>query len=799
MQHPVGPPADPRFLASVPGAYRDWADVHVDVPHAAAQEPRDSQLRDFLSVLALRWRLVAGFTLAALLLGLVACLVIKPLYTSTAVLKVDIQPPQVTTNIQEVVAPPTYLEGVEFFQGQVEVLQSRSLAASTIQHLGLENEGLLTGKSEEPGLLDRLRWRLGGAFAALRRWVRGDEQRVAPAPRAVADEDADRAVPSGLIGKYLSWLEVTPITNTRLIRLSFTTPDPALSERLANGHVQRYIELSLRSKFELTGEARRFLEDEIRRVEQNLARAETALNDFRRANNLVSLDDRENSAVDQLTEISRRLTEARAARIAAEADHSIIEGRALDSLPAVISNPLIQSLKTEVSRLETRHAELSELFLGGSPQMREINSQLKQARSRLEREIKRTVEGIQSVYLAAQQREQALAEEFARRQSAMLDLKQVSGRYIKLEQDVIAGRELYATLLKRLNETDVVRGVRLSNASLVDPAEMPDGPSHPPVLFVLGFSGMFGLGLAVALAFVQSNLDTSLRTPEDVRQNLRLPTLGVVPNFESLPERHVNQRIVLIGAGGVSGNHPRANRSVVNVLRRRPVPVEAYRSIRTSLLFAKPTAPMQTILVTSSQPGEGKTATAVNLAMSLCELGNRVILIDADLRRPRCHGELGLPPAQGLTEVLRGHAQVADVVQRIDIGRMETPDGVARGDGRALIHLLQSGSRVVDSSALLASRVMSDLLDQLSSDYDLVLIDSPPVFPITDASILASRVDGVVVVVHGQRTGRQVTREALERLRFVGAHVVGVVLNGIDPRSTEYHRYSYYFASEEVA
>ena len=768
--------------------------IDVDLPPAERRADH-TQLRELVSVLAARWRLLLALTGAGLLIGLVACLLVEPLYTSTSVVKIDIQAPQVTTNIQDVVNQPTYFEGVEFFQGQVEVLLSRSLAASTIEYLDLLDEPLLTGRGEKPGFLAVLRWRIGLAFTAVRRWLAGEQQK----PRSDGPQDAaDRAVPPPLIGKYLSWLSVTPITNTRLVRVSFTTPDPRLSERLANAHVRRYVELSLRAKFELTGEARRFLEDEIKRVEENLGRAESELNAFRREHGVTSIEDADSPVVGQLTEISRRLTEARAARIAAEADHDIIEGRALDSLPAVISSPLIQTLKTEVSRLETRKAEVGEYFLDKSPQQREINSQLAQARSRLDREIQRTVQGIESVYLAAQQREQALQAELEKRQNAVLDLKEVSGRYVKLDQEVRAGRELYATLLKRVNETDVVRGVRLSNASVVDPGELPDAPSYPPVVLVLAFAGLFGFAAGATVALVQHHLDTSLRTPEDVRQSLLLPTLGVVPDFESMPERHVHQRVVLLG-GGATGNHPRAGRTAINVLRRRPVPIEAYRGIRTSLLFATPSQPLGTILVTSSQPGEGKTATAVNLAMSLCELGHRVLLIDADLRRPRCHGELGLASAPGLAEVLRSQAQFTDVVQRVDVGRMETPDHDGHGEGRAVLHLLQSGSRVSDASALLASRAMSTLLETLSADFDLVLIDAPPVFPVTDASILASRVDGTVVVVHGQRTGRQVTREALERLRFCGARVVGVVLNGVNPRSTSYHKYSYYFASEEVA
>lgn len=786
-------PIRPRYEVGTPSAYHP--DVYVDVP-PPRDAPHEGQLREFVAVLMNRWRLLLAFTLGALLIGLTICLLIQPLYTASSLVKVDIQAPR-ATDIQEVVSPP-YFESVEFFQGQVEVLKSRSLAASTIEHLGLEDDPLLTGKDVDPGIMGRARYLLGTAFARARKLFRDEQPRPAAAP-AGESSSAERVVPSGVIGTYLSWLEVTPITNTRLIRVSFTTPDPRLSERLANAHVRRYIELSLRSKFELTGEARRFLQDEISRVEANVAEAEERLNRFRRENNLISLDEGENSVVDQLSEISSNLTEARAARIAAEADQSIIEGRSADALPTVISNPLIQTLKTDVSRLETQQAELGEFFLAGSPQMREVTSQLKQAQSRLEREVNRVVDGVQSVYLAAQAREAELEEEMRRLQDAVLDVKAVSGRYIKLEQDVRAGRELYATLLTRMNETDVVRGVGLSNASIVDSAELPEAPSYPPVVLALGFSGIFGLGLAVAIAFVQANLDTSLKTPEDVRQSLLLPTLGVVPNFETLPERHVNQPVTLLGSGGVAGNHPRAGSTVVNVLRRRPVPVEAYRGIRTSLLFANPAASLRTVLITSSQPGEGKTATAVNLAMSLCELGNRVVLIDADLRRPRCHGELGLGQAPGLVEVLRGHMQVADVMQRVDVGRSESVDTAGRGEGRAVLHLLQSGARVGDPSALLASSAMTRLLGTLSTDYDLVLVDSPPVFPITDASVLGSRVDGVIVVVHGQRTGRQVTREALDRLRFVGAQIFGVVLNGIDPRSSDYQRYSYYFASEEVA
>jgi capsular exopolysaccharide synthesis family protein len=235
------------------------------------------------------------------------------------------------------------------------------------------------------------------------------------------------------------------------------------------------------------------------------------------------------------------------------------------------------------------------------------------------------------------------------------------------------------------------------------------------------------------------------------------------------------------------------NAEVLSLTRRQSVPAEAYRSIRTSILFLNPEAPLRTLLITSSEPREGKTATTVNLAISLAQLGNRVVVIDADLRAPRCHRALGVPAGPGLAEVLRGQAELSNVVLALNLEEGRITVGSAEGETR--LHLLQSGRPPGDPSELIASPRMREVLQQLSQQYDMVLIDSPPVFPITDSAILAPVVDGVVLVVRGHRTKRQVTTEALERLHFMKANVVGCVLNGVDPGSGYYRSYSYYFAA----
>ena len=325
-----------------------------------------------------------------------------------------------------------------------------------------------------------------------------------------------------------------PITNSRLIEVSFSSPNAGLSQRVANAHARSFILQSLESKFQLTGEARDFLQNEIARVERELAEAERALSAFRREHAVVSLDDHDNATAERLTDLGRRVTDAEATRIAAEAEYRLVQNRASDSLPSVLTNPLIQGLKQEVSKLEVQYAQQAQVFIPSSPQVKEIDAQLKRAQGRLAREVAQAVGGIQSAYLAAQAKEQKLREQFQIQQDAVLNLKDLTGQYIKLDQAVTTTRALHGTLLQRLQETDVVKGAQLSNATVVDPAERPTMPSQPPVPFNLAFGLLLGGGLGLALAFARENIDGSLKTPDDVRSDLELPTLGVVPDYERL-------------------------------------------------------------------------------------------------------------------------------------------------------------------------------------------------------------------------------------------------------------------------
>jgi capsular exopolysaccharide synthesis family protein len=736
-----------------------------------------------LAMLRRRWRVVAAFAAAGLILMAVASFLTERRWTATAVLHIKNQPPQVT-NIPQVVTPPTSFEGVEFFQDEVKFLESHALAARVIRELGLDGEPHFADADRGWALVNAATAMVGRVLEALRGGAQRNQQDEEPAQPVYG-------IAPGLIGRYSQWLTIKPITNSRMIEVGFTSPSPALSQRVANAHARDYIVQDLESKFQLTGEARSFLESEIERVRRELVEAEQALNEFRLQHGVVSLDDRENAIVERLEDLGHRLTDAEAARIAVEAEYRLVGQRESDSLPSVLTSPLIQALKQEVSRLEVRRAELAEVFLPMATQVKEVDSQLNKAQGRLSREINRAVSGVESSFLAAQAREQKLREQFQLQQAAVLDLKGISGEYLKLDQAVTTTRNLYGTLLQRLQETDVVKGVRLSSASVVDPAERPSSPSVPNVPFNLAFGLLFGGGLGLAMAFALETLDSSLKTPDEVLRDLELPTLGVVPDFQRLPGGAA--RIRPLTAVRARGRLPLPGTREF-LLERAPA-AEAYHSIRTSVLFFDRDRPPRSLLVTSSQPREGKTSTTVHLALSLAQLSRRVVLVDADMRHARCHRALGVDAWYGLSDVLQGSIPLHEATRRLavhDGHRVSAPDP---GWAGVELDLLQAGEPVGDPSSLLASRAMDEVLQSLLESYEMVLIDSPPVFPITDSAILAPRVDGVVLVVRCHRTDREITREAVARLRLMQANVIGVVLNGLNPSSNAYQSYSYYFAA----
>jgi capsular exopolysaccharide synthesis family protein len=591
----------------------------------------------------------------------------------------------------------------------------------------------------------------------------------------------------GLIGRYLSFLNVAPMRGTRLVKIVFTTPDPYLSQQLANAHATAFVRMNLETRFEVTKEARIYLEKKLEELKAKVEESEGELDSFRKSHDLVSMDRGENLIVDRMAAVNGSLTAARIKRIDLESVRQMIHSKNLTDLSEVMSNGVIQQYRASIESLTAEQIKLATVFKPDHPKMIELTTRINETRQRMKAAIDETVRRIETDYASALNREAQLEAEASRQRQAAIDLKGLGVKYSVLQGDAEGNKRLYNSVLSRLNETTIANDLPVSNMQVTELADSPGGlSSGGQQLKLLMTTASGALFLGVALAFCLSYFDSTFSTPNDVSRFLYLPALGVVPELRSL--RYRPQGYFQLP------KHPIT--SLVTYFRTRygdtlskdlilssePTSIlsESYRSIRTALLFSQAESPPQTVLFTSPGPGEGKTVTVLNLAIALAQSGKSVLVIDADMRRGRCHRVLHRSNDRGLSNVLSGNLTLDESVQ----------DTAVPG-----LFVLTRGMVPPNPPDLLGSSKMRDVLDLLRNRFEFILVDAPPVIGVTDAGVLSSICHGVVLVVHSKKTSRFSARQAVQTLESVRGHILGVVLNGINIRDPDYASYRYYYSS----
>lgn len=741
------------------------------------QETEEISLRDYWKVLVRHRLLVVLVFLTAVGLMAGVTFFTTPLYTAGATLKIDPQNPTVV-KIDEVMAQG---EGADYYQTQLVLLKGRTLAARVVTELGLEQNPAFTGARQgQPSLFDWLRSQL----SSLLQFTRTQDE------ESVETRESESRVPPEIINRYLSLLEIALVRGTRLVEIKFTTSDPRLSRDMANAHATAFIRLNLETRFELTQEAGDFLEKKLSDLKARLEQSEEDLNRFRQAHGVVSMEGSENIIVERMVDLNRRLTETRAKRIELESLYRIVESKNYHYLSEVINDVTIQGLKSQVATLEAERTRLALSFKPTFPHLMELDEQIKEAHQRLDHEIDTIVRRIQSDYMSARAREEALQAEAERQQQVALNLKERGAEYLILEGAVKGNRALYDSVLNRANETNVSGDITLSNIQITDRAETPLAPSSPRKGLNFLMATVLGLFFGVSLAFLLEFLDSTIKTSEDVWRAIFVPTLGMVPHLQSL--RHK-----AYGYGHLSEYSP--TRQLANgkaaesslskelMVLHHPFSVisESYHNICTTLLLSKAEKPPQVILLTSALPNEGKSVTALNLGLVLAQGERTVLVIDADLRKGRCHEMLGMQNHNGLTNVLVGSLTLEEGVQPT----------MVKG-----LFLLSRGVFPPNPVELLRSQKMKEVIDTLRQRFDFILIDSSPVIGLSDARVLCTMCDGTLFVVRGQQTTTTAARHAMEQLRMVNAQILGAVLNGIDIRAADYadYHYSYmaYYSAE---
>lgn len=628
-----------------------------------SEAPR--HLRDYFRVLyKYRWLAVTCFGVVVGLTALVTLLTPRR-YTATTRLQMIRQPP-IRLRLEDNVLRFDDEEGgagtaSNFIATQVAVLQSRDLAERVIRgrHLS-DNDAFLHPTPYRRGLLS-----VGGGMLGLlrpRAWE-GPEPTAVESGEEGDSGPADRA----LLDRYMRYLRVEDVRGTDLLEIRFTTPSPSLSAFLAAAHAEAYLQANEEARRGNDVTAKEFLARKLREAREQVEHAGAALRTFATQHPNVAINEEQNTIAQRITELSSQLTKAESARVALQTRYEFLTKPHTDPLSYFLDRPGVQKLHLALLDLRAQEAGLDQRLGSRHPQMLELRRQEEEIERQLHGELAQEVDAVRSRNDAARLREEELRRKLGRLAAAAIDLRDLGSRYDLLKNEVQTSRSLHDSLLKQQMETAVNSELVASTVRVVDRSEVPEWPSRPNVPLNLVLGVLAGLVLAVGAAFACEYFDPSVKTSSEVERMLQLPILATIPNFEldrGVARRLGRQALSTNGNGaGSNGDHDVASENDLVVLREpRSRMAEAFRTLRTAVLFSIPDLRPRVIAVASARGGEGKTVATVNLATALAEAGSRVVLLDADLRHPRCHRLLGLDPRCGLASVLSGEMALADVM-----------------------------------------------------------------------------------------------------------------------------------------
>jgi succinoglycan biosynthesis transport protein ExoP len=745
-------------------------------------------LLEYWRVIQKRYPTVLVALLVVFMIGLFATFRGKPVYEARALIEIQKENPDVPT-LQELFQ----IEGVSdaYIETQNRILKSENLARRVITQLGLEKLPEFTRRSGS--------WQIA---------------REKPAPEPVQagfgmSLAADKIVPEEVLKNFEERLTVEPVKRSRLIEVTFESNDPNTAAQVVNTLTSAYIDANLEARWQAAQKASDWLSQQLLGMKAKLEKSEDELQKYGRGNGLLFLETEkgtsENIVVQRLRELQQELTKAQADRYAKESLYRLLEERNYAELPGVFDNKLIQELTARLADLQREQSRLSANFNPNYPRVKELQSQIDESKAMLEAERTRAAGGIANDYKAAVSHEEMLQKAFTEQERQANDIAGKSVQYNILKREADTNKQLYVGLLEKLKETGVSSSLKATNIRVVDPAYPPKKFARPRILLDLSITLIVGVCLGIAAAFLQEHLDNTLKSSEDIERFLQIPSLGAVPAMElsANPRRlHGFQTSApVLDAEKVNGtnehNGRNGNNGSKNGTRLAPpwnrievqdggghphgALAEAFHGLRTSVLLSTAKRPPATLLVTSAQQGEGKTTVAANLAASLAQLGDSVLLIDADLRRPSLQKFFQVSRSTGLVNYLTGDSDWRSLVwQAAPIG----------------ISVLFCGPVPPNPADLLSSEYMRSLIREASKEYKFVVLDSPPLLNLSDSRILATLVDGVILVVGGGTTPRELVQRAYLSAVDAGAHVIGATINFADVRN-DYYYSGYHQEAEE--
>lgn len=668
----------------------------------------------------------------------------KPLYQGKVLIEIDPQPPNVV-NFKEVVSvDPVDVDA--YLETQYKILKSRSLSEEIVRDLQL--------------------YRIPEFYKArLFLGLIHENPKVLPSP-SQPNPDVNADYYRNSVAHLQDSIDVSPVRRSNLVQVSFDSYDPQVAAQVANKLAQDYITQNLEVKWDETIKASKWLSGRLYEMKAQLEKSEDALQAYAQAHGVLFIDTKDNSqqsiASARMEELMQEYGQAQADMFQKEGLYSLVQKGKVEDLPGVLNNGLIQGLEEKLADEQKQYAMITTWVKPDYPKARQVQRQLKALQKAVNLQKAAVIANIVQEYKSAQHRVNYLDHAISEQKQSMQKLNEKLVQYNILKRQVDSNRELYQGLLQRLKEAQVSAGLNASNIRIVDTAIVSKSPVKPRFFLNLALGLIAGLALGVGLAFFQEYLDKTLKTSDDVERLLRLPSLGVLPKFALNGNHHDEDEDE---EGLVPVHHNGDNGHLAPAIQVTPEVAEAFRSLRTSILLSASPVP-KLLLITSALPSEGKTTTAVNLGATLASLNTNVVIVDCDMRRPACHRSTGVENKPGFVQCLTGHTHLKDAILPVP--------------GVPHLSVIPCGPIPPNPAEVLSSRMTGDLLRKLRTEFEFVLVDSPPMLSVADSRILATLTDATVLVTRAHSTPYDVVRRARSLLYGASARVLGVALNDVD-------------------
>lgn len=706
---------------------------------AYGEPPVDEERLDLRKYLWLlfkhRW-LFAGSVGVCLVLGLLATFLTTPIYRASATL-------QINREVAKVVdfdgSQPEATGDVEFYQTQYELLKSRSLADRVVAKLALHDDASFQG-ADAPSPWVKLK----GMFFF------GGMSESASAD--VAERQREAA------SRVLAALNVEPVRSSSIVKLSFDSPDPTVAAGITNAIVDNFIAENLDRRYQSTAYARQFLEERLQQLKVKLAESEKELVTYAEKQQIISTGGEQSLTTTNLATANDALSQATNERLKKEQLWQQIQVTDGLALPQIMQSKAIETMRAKQVELAAEYEDKLSFFKPAFPEMKQIKAQIDELNRQIAAEVALIKESAKAEYETALNEERSLIALVDELKAEVTEFRNRNIQYNILQREVDTNRSLYDGLLQRYKEVGIAGGVGTNNISVVDRAQVPTSPYSPSLPVNLMVALTLGLMLGGAAAFAKEHLDDTFKSPEDVEEKLGLPLLGIIPLVNEIKD-------------------------TAHILDEPHSAVaEAYRSLRTALQFSTTGGVPRSLLITSARASEGKSTTAVTLARNFAQLGMRVLLIDADLRKPSLHRYLAIDESVGLTNFLAGTMMPPQAFQKTEVPGLT---------------VMTSGPLPPDPAELLAGPKMLSLLTIAAQKYDMVIIDGPPVAGLADAPLLASLAVGTLLIIDANGTRQGAAKAALKRLDFARAQMVGAVINKLDLTTSGYsYGYGYGYGDE---